>query len=82
MSVNELKDQGNKAFDAGDYDKAIDLYMQAITLHPQNYVSFSDRSAAYARKNQWAEALTDAEQVRCAWDGPTSRLTSFLSALH
>ncbi|KAJ6538961.1 activator of Hsp70 and Hsp90 chaperone [Mycena capillaripes] len=62
MSATELKDLGNKAFAAKDYDKAIDLFTQAIALDPKNHVLFSNRSAAHAGKKQWADALTDAEQ--------------------
>ncbi|KAF8211560.1 activator of Hsp70 and Hsp90 chaperone [Mycena galopus ATCC 62051] len=62
MSANELKDQGNKAFAAKDYDKAIDLFTQAIALDPTNHVLFSNRSAAHSGKKQWEDALTDAEQ--------------------
>jgi stress-induced-phosphoprotein 1 len=58
-----LKDQGNKAFAAKDYDKAIELFSQAIQLDPQNHVLFSNRSAAKAGKKQWDQALEDAEQV-------------------
>jgi stress-induced-phosphoprotein 1 len=84
MSANELKDLGNKAFAAKDYDKAIDLFTQAIAVDPKNHVLFSNRSAAHAGwcsvilansflqfclnigKKEWADALTDAEQVRCS----------------
>ncbi|KAJ7929167.1 activator of Hsp70 and Hsp90 chaperone [Mycena leptocephala] len=62
MSANELKDLGNKAFAAKDYDKAIDLFTQAIAVDPKNHVLFSNRSAAHAGKKEWADALTDAEQ--------------------
>ncbi|KAF7354943.1 Heat shock protein sti1 [Mycena sanguinolenta] len=62
MSANELKDQGNKAFTAKDYDKAIDLFTQAIALDPTNHVLFSNRSAAHSGKKQWEDALKDAEQ--------------------
>lgn len=61
--ADALKDQGNKAFQAKDYDKAIDLFSQAIALDPNNFVLFSNRSAAKAGKRQWAAALEDAEQV-------------------
>ena len=61
--VNELKDQGNKAFQAKDYDTAIALFTKAIGLDPQNHVLFSNRSAAKAGKKQWAAALEDAEAV-------------------
>jgi tetratricopeptide (TPR) repeat protein len=58
-----LKDQGNKAFAAKDYDKAIDLFGQAIALDGSNHVLYSNRSAAYAGKKLWDEALTDADKV-------------------
>ena len=61
--ADALKDQGNKAFQAKDYDKAIDLFSQAIALDPTNFVLFSNRSAAQAGKRQYAAALEDAEQV-------------------
>ena len=61
---NELKDQGNKAFQSKDFDTAIDLFTKAIELDSQNHVLFSNRSAAKAGKKQWAAALEDAETVR------------------
>ncbi|KAJ6510250.1 activator of Hsp70 and Hsp90 chaperone [Mycena vitilis] len=70
MSATELKDQGNKAFAAKEYDKAIDLFTQAIALDPKNHVLFSNRSAAHAGKKEWDAALTDAEQcvvVNSSW---------------
>ncbi|PPQ66295.1 hypothetical protein CVT26_010979 [Gymnopilus dilepis] len=60
--VNALKDQGNKAFAAKDYDKAIDLFSQAIALDPKNHVLWSNRSAAKAGKKLWEDALADAEE--------------------
>ncbi|KAF5357580.1 hypothetical protein D9758_007450 [Tetrapyrgos nigripes] len=62
--ANALKDQGNKAFAAKDWDKAIDLFTQAIAVDPQNHVLYSNRSAAYSGKKDWAAALKDAEQAR------------------
>ena len=62
--ADALKDQGNKAFQAKDYDKAIELFSQALELDPNNFVLWSNRSAAKAGKRQWAAALEDAEQVR------------------
>ncbi|KAH8830551.1 activator of Hsp70 and Hsp90 chaperone [Flagelloscypha sp. PMI_526] len=60
--ADALKDQGNKAFAAKDYDKAIDLFTQAIALDPKNHVLYSNRSAAKAGKKLWDEALSDAEE--------------------
>ncbi|KAL0581225.1 Hsp90 cochaperone [Marasmius crinis-equi] len=60
--ANALKDQGNKAFAAKDWDKAIDLFTQAVALDPKNHVLYSNRSASYAGKKDWTAALKDAEQ--------------------
>ncbi|TFY59377.1 hypothetical protein EVJ58_g5817, partial [Rhodofomes roseus] len=68
--ADALKDQGNKAFQAKDYDKAIDLFSQAIAIDPNNHVLFSNRSAAKAGKRQYSAALEDAEQcikINPAW---------------
>jgi len=68
--ADALKDQGNKAFQAKDYDRAIDLFSQAIALDPNNFVLFSNRSAAKAGKRQYSAALEDAEQcikINPAW---------------
>ena len=64
MSADELKSQGNKAFAAKDYDKAIELFTQGLEIDPNNFVLFSNRSAAKAGKKDYAAALEDAEQVR------------------
>ena len=67
--MNELKTLGNKAFQAKQYDAAIDLFSQGIKLNPTNHVLWSNRSAARAGKREWAEALVDAEEVRALQPG-------------
>ncbi|KAI0751258.1 activator of Hsp70 and Hsp90 chaperone [Daedaleopsis nitida] len=67
--ADALKDQGNKAFQAKDYDKAIELFSQALEIDPNNFVLWSNRSAAKAGKRQWGAALEDAEQ--CIKINPT-----------
>ena len=62
-TVDELKAQGNKAFAAKDYDKAIGLFSQALDQDANNFVLWSNRSAAKAGKRNWQGALEDAEQV-------------------
>lgn len=62
--ASALKDLGNKAFAAKDYDKAIELFSQAIAIEPSNHVLYSNRSAARAGKKRYAEALEDANKVR------------------
>ena len=61
--ADALKDQGNKAFQAKDYDTAIDLFSKALELDPRSHVLYSNRSAAKAGKRQYDSALEDAEQV-------------------
>jgi len=53
---------GNKAFAAKDFDQAITHYTNAINIDPKNHVFFSNRSASYASKKQYTEAIADAKQ--------------------
>jgi tetratricopeptide (TPR) repeat protein len=61
--ADALKAEGNKAFAAKEYDRAIDLFSQALDLDQNNFVLWSNRSAANAEKRDWDGALADAEQV-------------------
>jgi tetratricopeptide (TPR) repeat protein len=75
--ASALKDQGNSAFAAKDYSRAIDLFSQAIALDSSSHVLYSNRSAAYAGNKQWTRALEDAEQVlfiSCRLSSPTDGL--------
>jgi stress-induced-phosphoprotein 1 len=67
--ANTLKDAGNKAFAAKDWDKAIDLFSQAIAIDGSNHVLYSNRSAAYSGKKDWSLALKDAD--KCIEINPT-----------
>jgi tetratricopeptide (TPR) repeat protein len=62
--ADALKAEGNKAFSAKDYDRAIDLFSKALDLDQSNFVIWSNRSAAKAGKRDWDGALADADQVR------------------
>ncbi|KAH9991493.1 activator of Hsp70 and Hsp90 chaperone [Russula vinacea] len=67
--ADALKAEGNKAFSAKDYDRAIDLFSKALDLDESNFVIWSNRSAAKAGKRDWDGALADAEQ--CVKVNPT-----------
>ncbi|KGQ08176.1 Small glutamine-rich tetratricopeptide repeat-containing protein 2 [Beauveria bassiana D1-5] len=56
-----LKSQGNAAMAQKDYTTAIDLYTQALALHPRNAVFLSNRAAAHSAAKDHASAKTDAE---------------------
>ncbi|KAI0296069.1 activator of Hsp70 and Hsp90 chaperone [Multifurca ochricompacta] len=64
-----LKAEGNKAFAAKDYDRAINLFSKALDLDQSNFVLWSNRSAAKAGKRDWDGALEDADQ--CIKANPT-----------
>ncbi|KAI0402857.1 hypothetical protein F4802DRAFT_574041 [Xylaria palmicola] len=69
-SADELKTLGNNAMAAKNFDGAIDAFTQAIELAPENHVLYSNRSAAYASKKDWTNALQDAEkttQIKPDW---------------
>lgn len=55
---------GNAAFDANNYDKAIELYSVAIDLDFATEAIFANRSKAWLEKLLWEDALLDAEKVR------------------
>ncbi|KAM7188433.1 heat shock protein sti1 [Naviculisporaceae sp. PSN 640] len=62
-TADELKALGNKAIAAKNFDEAIDKFTQAIALDPSNHILYSNRSAAYASKKEWDNALKDAEKT-------------------
>ncbi|KAL5487901.1 STI1 [Sanghuangporus weigelae] len=83
--VNSLKDQGNKAFAAKDYVKAIDLFSKAIQLDPSNHVLYSNRSAAHAGKRDWQAALEDSEaciKANPSWSKGYARKGAALHGAH
>ncbi|KAF8485366.1 chaperone [Russula ochroleuca] len=67
--ADALKAEGNKAFSAKDYDRAIDLFSQALDLDQSNFVIWSNRSAAKAGKRDYDGALADADE--CIKVNPT-----------
>ncbi|SCU77499.1 LAME_0A01310g1_1 [Lachancea meyersii CBS 8951] len=70
MSAEELKKQGNAAFVAKDFAKAVDLFSQAITSsETPNHVLYSNRSACYASLKRFGDALQDAK--KCIEINPT-----------
>ncbi|KAL7822661.1 hypothetical protein V8C26DRAFT_389681 [Trichoderma gracile] len=59
--AESLKSKGNAAMAQKDYAAAIDLYTQALALHPRNAVFLSNRAAAHSAAKDHASARVDAE---------------------
>jgi tetratricopeptide (TPR) repeat protein len=64
--LQDLKDQGNVAFENGNFAKSIDMYTKAINIQP-THVLFSNRSIAWLKKepataNTKKQALEDAKK--------------------
>ena len=56
-----LKSKGNAAMAQKDYPAAIDLYTQALALHPDNAIFLSNRAAAHSAARDHASARADAD---------------------
>uniref|UniRef100_A0A8C6PCX7 Protein unc-45 homolog B n=1 Tax=Nothobranchius furzeri TaxID=105023 RepID=A0A8C6PCX7_NOTFU len=62
----QLKDEGNKHFQAGDIDKAIECYTNAIKVCQDKKVLaviYRNRSACYLKKENYANAVSDATKA-------------------
>ncbi|KAJ3115890.1 PsbP domain-containing protein 3, chloroplastic [Phlyctochytrium bullatum] len=61
LKAEKLKEQANKSFAEKHYEKAIELYSQAISYDPKNPALYSNRAFAYIRSEFYGAAITDAE---------------------
>lgn len=61
-SAESLKELGNEAYAAKDFDKAIDYFSQAIALE-ENAKFFLNRSLSYAAKKDWKASAVDARKA-------------------
>lgn len=56
--------QSNAACQNGDFQLAVQLYTDALTLDPTNYILYSNRSAARLKQGQFSLALQDANKAK------------------
>ncbi|RHY22494.1 hypothetical protein DYB32_009486, partial [Aphanomyces invadans] len=80
-AADEAKTRGNRFFQEGQYQQAIDAFTEAISIDPSNAVYYSNRSGAYLKVNKAALAVTDARKVvelRPDWPKGYSRLGTAL----
>lgn len=70
LTADEYKQEGNAAFVAKDYKKAIEKFTKAIEVSEQpNHVLYSNRSACYTSMKEFTKALNDANE--CVKINPT-----------
>jgi len=60
-SDKELKDQGNKYFNANKYENAIESYSKAIALNPNVPTYYTNRALCYMKCNRWPQAVQDSK---------------------
>jgi len=56
------KDEGNEHFKNGEYEKAIELYSEAIKLNPDEPTFYTNRSIAHFKTEGYGYALEDANK--------------------
>ena len=59
--MSKLKEQGNVAFKEKDFEKAVEIFSQAIKENPDDHTLWGNRSAAALKLGKSADALADAE---------------------
>ncbi|KAL2255518.1 hypothetical protein VTK26DRAFT_3202 [Humicola hyalothermophila] len=77
----QLKEEGNRRFQAGDYVMAEALYSQALIADPNNPALYTNRAIARLRLNQWDNAIADCHE--CLKLAPSSMKAHYsLSQAH
>ncbi|TIA90163.1 hypothetical protein E3P99_01672, partial [Wallemia hederae] len=61
--AEDLKEQGNALFKAGEYDKAVSLYTSAYETNPTNKAFLTNRAAALMAQKKFRSAITDIEEA-------------------
>ncbi|XP_056398877.1 tetratricopeptide repeat protein 12 isoform X3 [Hyla sarda] len=59
--ANALKDLGNKAFDKGDYETAIQCYSEGLEKLKDMQVLYTNRAQAYIKLEKYEKAISDCE---------------------
>ncbi|KAK4201050.1 putative CHIP protein [Triangularia verruculosa] len=57
----QLKEEGNRHFQKGDYVRAEALYSQALILDPSNPALYTNRAMARLRLSLWDSVITDCD---------------------
>jgi len=60
--AEEIRKEGNAAFEKGDYPAAVKLYTEGLRRDPKAKAIYSNRCAAYIKLMEVPTALKDAEK--------------------
>ena len=60
--VDQTRRAGNAAFKSKDYERAVEMYCQAIAGTPEDFTLFGNRSAAYLALGRFSDAVLDASK--------------------
>lgn len=60
--AEELRKEGNKLYEQGDYPGAVKVYTDGLRRDPNSKAIYSNRCAAYIKLMEWNYALKDAEK--------------------
>lgn len=60
-SAEDWKKEGNTAFTAKNYEKAITAYTKAIKLNPKDHSYYSNRATAYSNIGEHLKCISDCE---------------------
>lgn len=60
-SAEDWKKEGNTAFSAKNYLKAIECYTYAIKLNPNDHSYFSNRATSYFNRGDYLSCISDCE---------------------
>ena len=58
-AAKAAKDEGNKEFQANNFENAINCYSEAIQLDPEEVQYPSNRAMVYLKMEKWKEAEDD-----------------------
>ncbi|KAK4228558.1 STIP1 y and U box-containing protein 1 [Podospora fimiseda] len=58
----QLKEEGNRRFQAGDYARAEALYSQALVADQTNPALYTNRAMARLKLNHWDDVIADCDQ--------------------
>jgi len=63
VNAEKWKQKGNKLFQAGRFDEALECYSRAIIKNPNEAIYFTNRAACQLRLNKWDLAAYDCRKA-------------------